>query len=136
MTPVGIYHFTKAFGIAPDPGSTLPYTQVDATHYWVGDSASPLYNTFVSTREHDNFSKKESEQIVAYTMPYQYVLNISYNESRKPHLGSAIFLHCYSKNPYTAGCVAVPESMMVTILRNLKADCVIVIDNIEKIVNY
>ena len=28
QTPIGIYHFNKAFGIAADPGCALPYTQV------------------------------------------------------------------------------------------------------------
>ena len=28
QTPAGIYHFNKAFGIAPDPGCAIPYIQV------------------------------------------------------------------------------------------------------------
>ena len=28
-TPIGVFRFNKAFGIAPDPGCEMPYTQVD-----------------------------------------------------------------------------------------------------------
>ena len=32
-TPTGVYTFTQAFGINPDPGSPMGYTQVDKTPY-------------------------------------------------------------------------------------------------------
>ena len=126
-TPVGVFHFTKAFGIAPDPGCAMPYTQVDDSHYWVGDSASPLYNQFASTRDAAGFDLKESEHIVEYVQPYQYCLNISYNEEGKPGLGSAIFLHCFGTKPYTGGCVAIPEADMKRFLTLVKPDCRIAI---------
>ncbi len=135
-TPVGVFRFTKAFGIAPDPGCPMGYTQVDDTHYWVGDGRSPLYNQFVSTRDHDDFDKKESEHIIEYTKPYVYCLNISYNEQGKPGLGSAIFLHCYSNNTYTGGCVAIPEEDMRAFLRAVKADCRIVIARLSDLKKY
>jgi len=126
-SPVGVFHFTKAFGIAPDPGCKLGYTQVDDTHYWVGDSKSPLYNQFVSTRDGVEFDKRESEHIVSYDKAYQYCLNISYNQDGKPGLGSAIFLHCYSSNPFTGGCVAIPEDDIRRLLRAIQPECKIVI---------
>ncbi len=135
-TPVGLFHFTKAFGIAPDPGCPMGYVQVDDTHYWVGDGKSALYNQFVSTRDNDGFNKAESEHIIEYAKPYVYCLNISYNEQGTPGLGSAIFLHCYSQNKYTGGCVAIPEEDMRLLLRKVKADCVIVIAKIEDLKNY
>ncbi len=135
-TPVGVFHFTKAFGIASDPGCSMEYVQVDDTHYWVGDGKSPLYNQFVSTRDHDDFDKKESEHLIEYTKPYVYCLNISYNEQGKPGLGSAIFLHCYSNNTYTGGCVAIPEGDMRTVLRKVKKGCRIVIAKLGDLKKY
>ena len=135
-TPLGIFHFTKAFGIAPDPGCALPYTQVDATHYWVGDNASPLYNQFTSTTDGADFDLRESEHIIDYGQPYQYCLNISYNEDGKPGLGSAIFLHCYSHNTSTAGCVAIPEEKMRELLRMVRPGCRIVIAALDTLANF
>ncbi|MCR4818796.1 MAG: hypothetical protein K5841_07565 [Fretibacterium sp.] len=126
-TPAGVFHFTEAFGIADDPGCPIGYTRVDDTHYWCGDSNSPYYNRFVSTRDHDDFDKKQSEHIIDYKLAYPYVLNISYNEEGEPGRGSAIFLHCQTKNHYTAGCVAIPKKVMVDVMRRVKEDCVIVI---------
>lgn len=131
-TPVGVFHFTMAFGINADPGCPIGYTQVDETHYWNGDSNSPSYNQFVSTRDDDKFNKKESEHIIDYTLAYPYVLNISYNEEGTPGLGSAIFLHCYTKNHFTGGCVAIPEKVMIEVLKRVKEDCVVVMDQSAK----
>ena len=74
----------------------------------------------------------DSEHIVDYEYPYQYCLNISFNEEGTPGRGSAIFLHCFGLNkPYTGGCVAVPEYIMQMVLKRVRADCVVVIDTME-----
>lgn len=135
-TPTGIFHFTKAFGIAPDPGCALGYTQVEDAHYWVGDGASPLYNRFADIRDGYVFDKAESEHLIEYTKPYQYCLNISYNENGTPGLGSAIFLHCYSNRSYTGGCVAIPEDDMRRVLRSLRPGCRLVIAALEDLDNF
>ncbi len=135
-TPVGVYTFTEAFGILEDPGCHMGYTQVDASHYWIGDSNSERYNTMVSTRDYDAFDKKESEHLIAYNPGYQYCLNISWNYDRTPKKGSAIFLHCYTKNKYTGGCVALPEDDMRTVIQHVKRGCVVVMDIHKKIKEY
>lgn len=44
-------------------------------------------------------------------------------------MGSAIFLHCSgSTNPFTGGCVAIPENRMRTALWHVRPDCVVVIN--------
>lgn len=135
-TPRGVYHFTMAFGINDDPGCALGYTKVDETHYWNGDSNSEKYNQFVSTRDYKNFTKKESEHIIDYDLAYKYCLNISWNEDGTPHKGSAIFLHCYTKNKFTGGCVAIPEEKMIEVLRHVKNNCVIVMDESKNLKKY
>ena len=133
-TPTGIFHFTNAFGIKKDPGCKgFEYVKVDDSYYWIGDSKSEGYNQFTSTRDYSDFNKKESEHIVDYAPQYNYVLNISYNEEGTPNLGSAIFLHCVGFHPYTGGCVAVPEKVMVKILKNVKTSCKIIIDYESKL---
>ena len=135
-TPRGVFHFTMAFGINDDPGCSLGYTKVDETHYWVGDSNSEKYNQFVSTRDYKNFNKKDSEHIIDYNLAYKYCLNISYNEDGTPGKGSAIFLHCYTKNKFTGGCVAIPEEKMIEVLRHVKNNCVVVMDERKNLKKY
>ena len=135
-TPCGVYHFTMAFGINDDPGCAIGYTKVDNSHYWDGDSNSKHYNQFVSTREYNDFDKKESEHIIDYDLAYKYCLNISWNENGTPKKGSAIFLHCYTKNKFTGGCVAIPEEKMREVLRHVKNGCVVVMDESKNIKNY
>ena len=135
-TPTGVFTFTEAFGINPDPGSPMGYTQVDGSHYWVGDSDSDKYNQFVSTRDYDDFSKKDSEHIIDYDLAYKYCLNISYNADGTPGKGSAIFLHCYTKNKFTGGCVSLPEDIMREVVMRVKSGCVVVMDTAKNIRRY
>ena len=136
-TPTGVYRFTRAFGIAPDPGSRMPYTRINDSHYWVGDSASPLYNRFASVVGGDApFDTTQSEHLIDYAQAYRYCLSISYNEAGQPGRGSAIFLHCYPENPYTGGCIAVPEEAMKTIMRRVHEKCLLVIDRRENLASY
>ena len=93
QTPIGVYHFNKAFGIAADPGCAIPYVQADENTYWSGDP-DRQYNRMVDIREVPDLVKDDSEHILDYEYQYQYCLNISFNEECTPGRGSAIFLHC------------------------------------------
>ena len=131
QTPIGVYRFNKAFGIAPDPGCAIPYIQVDEDTYWSGDPGQH-YNEMVDIKDCPNLLMDDSEHIVDYEYQYQYCLNISFNEEGTPGRGSAIFLHCMGPlKPYTGGCVAVPENIMKLILQQVQPDCVVVIDTLE-----
>ena len=125
QTPVGVYHFNKAFGIAADPGCALPYIQVDDDIYWSGDP-NYHYNEMMNINDYPD--------LVDYEYQYQYCLNISFNEEGTPGRGSAIFLHCFGPvKPYTGGCVAIPENLMKQVMQNVHADCVVVIDTLENL---
>ena len=133
QTPAGTYHFNKAFGIAPDPGCAIPYIQVDDNTYWSGDP-DRQYNQMVDIRDVPELLMDDSEHIVDYWYQYQYCLNISFNEEGTPGRGSAIFLHCFGPvKPWTGGCVAGPENIMLRIMRNVQEDCVVVIDTAENL---
>ena len=133
QTPLGRYHFTMAFGIAPDPGCAMDYFQVTDDTYWSGDmNESMHYNEMVDINDYPDLDLTYSEHIADYEYPYQYCLNISFNEDGTPGRGSAIFLHCNNpQTQYTAGCVAVPEDIMVKIMQSVYPDCVVIIDTIE-----
>ncbi|MBE5807505.1 MAG: hypothetical protein E7317_04100 [Clostridiales bacterium] len=131
QTPVGTYRFNAAFGIAGDPGCAIPYTQVDDDIYWSGDQ-DRRYNEMVSITDYPDLDMENSEHIIDYEYEYQYCLNISFNEDGTAGRGSAIFLHCLGKaKPYTGGCVAIPENIMLQVMRNVREDCVVVIDTME-----
>ena len=133
QTPVGIYRFNRAFGIAADPGCAIPYVQVDDNTYWSGDP-DRQYNQMVDIRDVPDLAMDDSEHIVDYEYQYQYCLNISFNEDGTPGRGSAIFLHCLGPvKPWTGGCVAVPENIMKLIMMNVREDCVVVIDTAENL---
>ncbi|MCR4688390.1 MAG: hypothetical protein K5745_02455 [Saccharofermentans sp.] len=133
QTPVGVYTFNRAFGIADDPGCAIPYVKVDDNIYWSGDMNEGMkYNELVDIRDYPDLDMSNSEHIIEYDYQYQYCLNISFNEEGTPGRGSAIFLHCFGpKNPYTGGCVAVPEYTMVDIMQRVDPECVVIIDTID-----
>ena len=122
-TPAGLYHFTMAFGRYADPGSAIPYTQVDADDYWVDDPNSAHYNQFVSADE-TTVDWSSAEHLSACGDSYNYVLALDYNKSCIPGAGSAIFLHCYAGVP-SQGCITIPQDYMVRLLQNISTDCAI-----------
>ena len=135
QTPMGIYRFNKAFGIADDPGCAIPYVKVDNDTYWSGDSREGMhYNEMVSIKDYPDLVMDDSEHIVDYDYQYQYCLNISFNEEGTPGRGSAIFLHCLGPlKPYTGGCVSIPENQMKKVMQNVREDCVVIIDTLQSI---
>lgn len=126
-TPQGTFPLYFAFGINPNPGTKVPYLQVDEYDYWVGDSSSPLYNQYARAESDTDWDKSKSERIIDYPTAYGYCLFIGYNIEGVPGKGSCFFLHCSNGRP-TAGCVSVPEPDMEFILRNIGEDCGIVIE--------
>ena len=133
QTPMGIYSFNKAFGIADDPGCSMSYIKVDDDTYWSGDARDGMhYNEMVDIKDYPDLDMTDSEHIVDYDYQYQYCLNISFNEEGTPGRGSAIFLHCLGpQKPYTGGCVAIPENQMKKVMQSVKEDCVVVIGLLE-----
>lgn len=133
-TPIGVYRFNAAFGIANDPGCAIPYTKVNNNLYWSGDMREGMhYNEMVNIKDVPNLDKKSSEHLIEYTKSYQYCLNISFNEECTIGRGSAIFLHCYGNNKYTAGCVAIPKDAMVKVMKRVSPDCVVIIDTADNL---
>ena len=114
-TPSGVYTFGRAFGVADDPGSTLPYTKVTDLDVWVDDPKSKHYNQW-AVKNAPDADWKSAEQLIKYPKQYKYALAINYNANPTvPGKGSAIFFHCSTGNP-TAGCISVPEAAMIYFL--------------------
>jgi len=137
ITPAGIYSLSIAFGVKDKPiGTTLPYTKVDDSDYWVDYPNSNYYNTFQSTNDPKVVPDWQSaEHIIDFTTQYAYVIAIDYNTDHISSAGSAIFLHC-SNGKATAGCVSIPEAEMIFVLQHIHSGCVIVIDTANGIYKY
>ncbi len=127
-TPVGTYSFTQNFGSLADPGSILPYKQLDEDDYWVDDPESAYYNQMVSTREVEK-DWDSAEHLIGVMPQYRYALALDHNTAERiPGMGSAIFLHGYhSWKTWTEGCIAIPEEQVKTLVQQADENTRIVI---------
>ena len=135
-TPVGIYKFNKYFGIKKNPWTKFPYTLITESLYWNSDPNSDKYNLLVDYNEYKNFDTNKSEHLIDYSPGYNYAMNINYNEERIPNKGSGIFLHCFTKNKYTFGCISISENNMIEIYKILNENCCIIIDSKDNMKKY
>lgn len=113
-TPTGSYGFSFFFGVAPRPsGIHYPWRHAYTYDYWDDDSSSSRYNLWTDTRR--SYAGRSPEPM--HQQPaYDDGAVIAYNSARKPGLGSAIFLHV-SHNSATSGCVSLPRSELLRVLR-------------------
>jgi L,D-peptidoglycan transpeptidase YkuD (ErfK/YbiS/YcfS/YnhG family) len=121
-TPAGSYRLgATVYGIAPDPGVRLAYHRLVCGDWWDEDPGSPGYNTFrhVTCGTRPAF-RGASEALWRISPQYRYFAVIEYNAHPVvPGRGSAIFLHVSTGRP-TAGCVSLPESQLLRLLRWLR----------------
>jgi L,D-peptidoglycan transpeptidase YkuD (ErfK/YbiS/YcfS/YnhG family) len=118
-TPIGSFSLTQAFGALSNPGTALPYFRTDASDWWISEKNS-MYNTHqrCSPSSRCGFTQGDpNEHLVAETPYYNYaaVIDTPSGGAAYPH-GSAFFLHVTDGAP-TAGCVAIPQSSLVSLLR-------------------
>jgi L,D-peptidoglycan transpeptidase YkuD (ErfK/YbiS/YcfS/YnhG family) len=111
-TPSGSFSLTFIFGAGPNAGFRLPYRRIHPYDYWDDDPASPRYNEWVDGRHASPGANPEPMDVSAYDDG----VAIDYNTARTPGLGSAIFLHL-NIGIATAGCVTLPESELLPLLR-------------------
>lgn len=123
-TPEGDFGILTAFGIKPDPGTSLPYVDVTEDIWCCGDDVA--YNRIIdiSACPHDNC---QGEHMIEYSPEYDYGLFLDYNKECIPGKGSAIFFHCTGAKPYTGGCIAVSEDDMVAIMKSVDCNARIII---------
>ncbi len=112
-TPSGTFGFDFMFGVNPNPGVKFPFRAIAGTNIvWDDDPASANYNLWIDT---NNASAGVSPEPM-YVGAYGSGAVIAYNTARTSGLGSAIFLHL-SSGGSTAGCVALPSSELLPLLR-------------------
>jgi L,D-peptidoglycan transpeptidase YkuD (ErfK/YbiS/YcfS/YnhG family) len=120
-TPEGSFTLTQAFGRYSNPATALPYFKTTPADWWISQSGS-LYNTHQHCSSGCAFRLGSPNEHLYYETPYyDYAVVIDYNTRNAPGgvrqgAGSAFFLHV-SVGTSTAGCVAIPQSNLVSIMR-------------------
>lgn len=128
LTPKGVYTLDFSFGTKPDPGGGLRYIRVGPNHWWDGDMKSPTYNTMqVCDRDNCRFNTSPSSGTENLDIPqYAHAIVMGVNKERIPGKGGAFFVHSTDGGP-TAGCVAIDDATLVTIMRWLKPGAMIAV---------
>lgn len=112
-TPSGAYPMRGGFGIRANPGLASSWRVTDWRDVWVDDPRSRLYNTRQRLPANGRWASAERMRLAP---AYNYAQVIGYNERRTPRRGSAIFLHV-DQGRGTAGCVSLPTSSLLAVLR-------------------
>jgi L,D-peptidoglycan transpeptidase YkuD (ErfK/YbiS/YcfS/YnhG family) len=113
QTPVGSFRVPGMFGVAANPGTQYRWLRVRPNDVWVDDSASTYYNLHMRT---PSLARWRSAESMYQPKAYAYAAVIGYNTARRAGLGSAIFFHAATGSA-TAGCVSLPVSQLVPVLR-------------------
>jgi L,D-peptidoglycan transpeptidase YkuD (ErfK/YbiS/YcfS/YnhG family) len=128
-TPLGTFAVGRiVFGLDANPGLRLPYHRLRCGDWWDGDPASSTYNSFrhVACGATPPF-KGASEALWQNRIAYREFAFIAYNaDPALPGLGSAIFLHDDTGRA-TNGCVSLPRSELIHVLRRLGVGATITI---------
>jgi L,D-peptidoglycan transpeptidase YkuD (ErfK/YbiS/YcfS/YnhG family) len=134
-TPAGRFRLPAAFGLAPDPGTALPYTIVDGNDWWPYEPRDPAtYNIYQFHRDQSSHWRADySEHLADYPTQYDYAVVVGFNlpsgvhyspqrhqrvadEPADTRRGGGIFLHVRGTGS-TAGCVAMARVHMQWLLR-------------------
>ena len=123
-TPIGTLRVLSAFGVKPNPGTTMPYIYVTSSTYACDDSCE-YYNQIIDTAAvHHQCGGEDMCHIVPQ---YNYGIATDFNKACVYPNGSNIFIHVKGTKPYTGGCIAFDEDRMKDILLNCDTSLVIIV---------
>jgi L,D-peptidoglycan transpeptidase YkuD (ErfK/YbiS/YcfS/YnhG family) len=122
-SPAGVFAIGEAFGYAAKASTALPYAAMQASHYCVDVSGSPLYNRIVDA------DAVGADAVAGATEPmrrdlhaggdqrYRLGFVIEHNPQARPMGGSCIFAHLWkSPSDATSGCTAMDPRTMERVL--------------------
>ncbi|MBC1488723.1 L,D-transpeptidase family protein [Listeria sp. FSL L7-1485] len=128
-TPRGAYGLSFAFG-THNPGTKLGFRQITKNSYWISNVKDSQYNTW---QERSSSSSKD-EHLADYPTQYEYAMALNYNHGVGG--GSAIFLHV-DNGQATAGCISVPRSTMLQLMKTIRSGAYIVnVNSEQELLNY
>jgi len=119
--PAGLFALGHGFGYAPYP-IEFPYTVYKRTNHCVDDSNSKWYNQIVDSNKMQK-DYKSFEHMKLNNDQYKYGITVEHNSNQTAYAGSCIFMHIRSGDGKgTAGCTAMNERGIMTILKWLKKE--------------
>lgn len=125
-SPAGVFAIRSAYGYA-DAKTALPYRTVDPAWKCVDDSKSAHYTKIVDERGVQK-DWTSAEDMRRGDDLYKYVVDVAHNSAATPGGGSCIFLHVWSgPDSSTAGCTAMGERELATLLRELDPSALFVL---------
>ncbi len=115
-SPAGLFHLGNGFGYQ-DFKINFPYAKYSRTDHCVDDSNSAFYNTIIDSNEVKK-DYKSFEHMKLKNNLYKYGITVKHNPKNIAQAGSCIFMHIKSNTGKgTAGCTAMKESEITTILK-------------------
>lgn len=119
--PAGLFRLGNAFGYQ-EFKINFPYAKYSRTDHCVDDSKSEFYNTIIDSKKVKK-DYKSFEHMKLKNNLYQYGITVKHNPENIAQAGSCIFMHIKSNTGKgTAGCTAMKESEITTILKWLDVD--------------
>ena len=106
-TPRGIFKLKKLYfrkDRVGNPDCKISKKIIRKNMAWCDDPDSKKYNTEIKS-----YFKNNKENLYRTDHKYDYVISIDHNDRKKPHKGSAIFIHLTGNYKPTAGCVALKK---------------------------
>ncbi len=121
--PAGLFSLQNAFGYSKNNFKmNFPYAIYKTTDHCVDDSNSIWYNQIVDSNTVIK-DYKSFEHMKLRNNLYKYGITVNHNPNKIAQAGSCIFIHIKSKSGKgTAGCTAMIEDEIVSILKWLKKE--------------
>ncbi|MCW7492195.1 L,D-transpeptidase family protein [Leptospira sp. 2 VSF19] len=112
-TPSNIFSIQRVLGRAKREIRNIEYTKIQKYHHWSDSSTSKNYNQLIKHKEKGAVSLWDSEI-------YELLIVVEHNTKPAiPGFGSMIFLHPWSLDKPTSGCVGVSKEILETIVSKL-----------------
>ena len=128
-SPAGVFGIGDAFGYARQADTALPYDAMQASHYCMDVSGSPLYNRIVDARVVGDAAVAGSTEPMRLDLHadgdprYRLGFVIEHNPQARRDAGSCIFAHLWRRPAEsTAGCTAMDDPTMTRLLAWLRPD--------------
>ncbi|CAA6798649.1 MAG: Gll0911 protein [uncultured Sulfurovum sp.] len=121
--PAGLFSLGNGFGYSPSNFNMhFPYATYKTTDHCVDDSNSQWYNQIIDSKETKK-DYKSFEHMKLRNNLYKYGITVNHNPNQIAQAGSCIFIHIKNKSGKgTAGCTAMREDEITTVLKWLKED--------------
>ena len=119
--PAGVFRLGPVFGYAPAKSAgwvKLRYLPLTKDIEGVDDPRSRYYNRLVDRSKVVRVDWRSSEKMLRADHLYKWGVFVEHNAAAIPGAGSCIFFHIWkSSSTATAGCTAMPEKDLVTLIR-------------------